>query len=67
MGAFLLPAVGAGAGAGEEGSGLPDIDGKVFDTSFSLDPEGKPGNSTVSLFGEEVFVLLPCIINLSEF
>lgn len=68
VGAFLLPAVGAGAGAGEEGSALPDIDGKVFgDTSFSLGPEGKPGNSTASLFGEEDFMLLLCIICLSDF
>lgn len=68
MGTFLLPAVGAGAGAGEEGSGLPDIDGKVFsETNFSLRPEGKPGNSTTSLFGEEDFILFLCIICLSDY
>lgn len=67
MGTFLLPAVAAGAGAGGEGSGLPDIDGKVFgETSLSLGPEGKSGNSTASLFGEEDFMLLLCIICLSD-
>lgn len=58
MGAFPLPAVGAGAGAGGEWSGLPDIDGKVCgETNLSLGPEGSP---TASLFGEEDFLLLLC-------
>lgn len=58
---FPLPAVGAGAGAGGKWSGLPDIDGKVFgEINLSLCPEGKSGNSTAGLFGEEAFMLLLC-------
>lgn len=67
MGTFLLPAVGAGAGAGGEGSGLPDTGGEVFgETNLSLGPDGKSGNSPSSLFGAGGFMLLLCIICLSD-